>query len=591
MRAQFAPQWEVGGGATLRLWAPAAREVAVVGDIAAPMQRGADGWFEVFIADARPGLRYAFRIDNELDVPDPASHFQPQDVQQPSELIDHSYDWQCSAWKGRPWHEAVFLELHVGTFTPAGTFRGAIERLDDLVAAGITAVELMPVADFAGSRNWGYDGVLLYAPDSAYGRPEDLKALVDAAHQRGLMIFLDVVYNHFGPEGNYLSRYAPAFFTSNHRTPWGDAIDYRVPQVRDFAIGNALHWLEHYRFDGLRLDAVHAIAEPGEVHILDELSRAVGAWMRTSGRGVHLVLENDDNRASLLDPLADLPAGKYRAQWNDDYHHAWHVLLSGETRGYYVDYADEPGQKVARAVASGFVYQGEASRHRGGARRGEPSDALPPAAFVNFLQNHDQIGNRAFGDRLTALAKPEAVAAGLCVTLLAPSPPMLFMGEEWGTTQPFPFFCDFGGELGEAVRRGRRAEFEAQFADLGEAAAVPDPLAEETFRSAVLDWSERKRAPHAARLALVQSLLAARRRHILPRLPDLDSAKAEATWEGSVLTVVWSGRNGVILALIANLSDAQAGRAGTLAEGEPVWGGKPPESLPPWSVYCVAGKV
>ena len=366
-----------------------------------------------------------------------------------------------------------------------------IDKLDHLVMAGITALELLPLADFAGSRNWGYDGVLWYAPDSAYGRPEDLKALIDEAHLRGLMVFLDVVYNHFGPEGNYLGRYAPTFFTEA-QTPWGSAIDYRVPQVRAFAIENALYWLREFRFDGLRLDAVHSIAELGEVSMLHDLSVAAGDLAAETGRHIHLVLENDDNRVSVLDPVQDPPRGKYRAQWNDDYHHAWHVLLTGETQGYYGDYQRSPLRDIARALGSGFVYQGEASAHRGGRSRGEPSGTLAPTAFVNFLQNHDQIGNRALGDRLESMANPEAIEAALAITLLAPDIPMLFMGEEWGSKAPFPFFCDFKGDLAEAVRQGRRREYAWAYAKYGD--EVPDPLEQSTFQSAVLDWDARNDA-------------------------------------------------------------------------------------------------
>ena len=315
------------------MWAPAASRVDLLlgVDVHAMAAQG-DGWYALARSDASPGARYRFRIDGRIEVPDPASHYQPDDVHGPSEVIDHDYAWTAQDWRGRPWHEAVFTELHVGTFSPKGTFRAAIDKLDHIVETGITAIELMPVAEFFGRRNWGYDGVLLFAPDSAYGRPEDLKALVDAAHQRGLMVFLDVVYNHFGPEGNYLGQYAPQFFTSHHSTPWGDAIDYRLPPVRQFAIENALHWLDRYRFDGLRLDAVHALAEPGEPSVLVDLSKAVGALAARTGRHIHLVLENDDNNAAFLDPAAELPAGKYRAQWNDDYHHAWHTLLTSENR-------------------------------------------------------------------------------------------------------------------------------------------------------------------------------------------------------------------------------------------------------------------
>src|SRR5258705_1614022 len=305
-------------GATFRLWAPAAKRVDVLLEKSRPLRRGDDGWFSADISGVKAGTRYKFRIDDEIDVPDPASAFQPDAVSGPSEVIDHStYQWRASDWPGRPGQEGVVPESHVGPFTPDGTYRAMIEKLDRLVQAGITALELMPLADFAGTRNWGYDGVLWYAPDSAYGRPDDLKALIDEAHLRGLMVMLDVVYNHFGPEGNYLGRYAPQFFTEA-QTPWGSAIDYRVPEVRAFAIENALHWLRDYRFDGLRLDAVHAISEPGEVSMLHSLSKAAGDLADETGRHIHLVLENDDNIAGLLDPGEERPRGKYRAQWNDD---------------------------------------------------------------------------------------------------------------------------------------------------------------------------------------------------------------------------------------------------------------------------------
>src|SRR3984893_6228876 len=389
-------------GASFRLWAPAAKRVDLLLDTSQPMRRGEDGWFSADLSGVKPGARYKFRIDNEIEVPETASAFQPEDVAGSSEVIDHlSYRWRASDWRGRPWQETVLIETHVGAFTREGTYRAMSSKLDHLVATGITALELMPLADFTGSRNWGYDGVLPYAPDSSYGRPEDLKALIDEAHLRGLMVFLDVVYNHFGPEGNYLPRYAPAFFVPAH-TPWGQAIDYRVPEVRAFAIDNALHWLAHYRFDGLRLDAVHSIPEPGQSLLLSELSLAAGDLAAASRRSIHLVLENDDNRAGLLDPETDPPHGKYRAQWNDDYHHAWHLLLTGESKGYYQDYAPDPRPHLARVLAAGFAYQGEPSPHRDRRSRGEASGALPPTAFVNFLQNHDQIGNRPLGDRLQA---------------------------------------------------------------------------------------------------------------------------------------------------------------------------------------------
>jgi malto-oligosyltrehalose trehalohydrolase len=574
------------GGATFRLWAPVAKRVDVLLDKPHALYRGDDGWFSADIAGVKAGVPYKYRIDDEIDVPDPASAFQPQDVAGPSEVIDQNgYQWRTRDWCGRPWQEAVLIETHVGSFTPEGTYRAMIDRLDHLVATGFTALELMPLADFSGQRNWGYDGVLWYAPDSAYGRPDDLKALIDEAHLRGLMVFLDVVYNHFGPEGNYLGRYAPSFFTQA-QTPWGSAIDYRVPQVRAFAIENALHWLRDYRFDGLRLDAVHAIPELGEVSMLHDLSRAVGDLAKETGRHIHLVLENDDNCASLLDPDQDPPRGKYRAQWNDDYHHAWHVLLTGERHGYYGDYGKAPLTDIARALASGFVYQGEASAHRGGQLRGEPSGALAPTAFVNFLQNHDQIGNRALGDRLESLAGDEAIEAALAITLLAPMIPMLFMGEEWGSPAPFPFFCNFQGDLAEAVRSGRRREFAGAYAKYGD--GIPDPLDEATFRSAVLDWNARDLPKAHQRLTLVRDLLSIRRREIVPRLVGAQFGDASVEGDG-LLSAYWRMGDGTSLQLWANLSN-QGINFQTKITGTKIWGGDLSDVISPWAVHWRIGQ-
>ena len=567
-------------GALFRLWAPAAKRVDVLLDKPHALSRGDDGWFIAEIPGVAAGARYKFRIDDEIDVPDPASAFQPDDVFGPSEVIDHdAFQWRASDWRGRPWHEAAVLEAHVGTFTSEGTYRAIIDRLDHLVECGITALELMPLADFAGTRNWGYDGVLWYAPDSAYGRPEDLKALIDAAHQRGLMVMLDVVYNHFGPEGNYLGRYAPDFFTDAH-TPWGSAIDYRVKQVRDFAIGNAVHWLRDYRFDGLRLDAVNTIVEAGEIPILHDLSVAVGKLAAETGRHINMVLENSDNRASLLDATEDPPRGKYRGQWNDDYHHVWHVMLTGEAQGYYGDYQRSPRGDLARALASGYVYQGEVSTFWGGIPRGEPGGALPPTCFVNFLQNHDQIGNRPFGDRLESLADPKAIEAALAITLLAPTTPMLFMGEEWGSKAPFPFFCDFRGDLAHAVRRGRREEYAWAYAKYGD--EVPDPLDQSTYQSAVLDWTERDHEPGRTRLALVRSLLAMRRREIMPRLAGASFDDAQA--DDALLTAHWRMGDGRRLSLTANLGDRAIPAPKDRPAGTLVWGSALSDNLPPWSV-------
>jgi maltooligosyltrehalose trehalohydrolase len=550
-----------------------------------PMVRGDNGWFSLDVATGRPGTRYKFRIDGEIEVPDPASHFQPEDVFGPSEVIDHAYPWRAQDWRGRPWEETVLIETHAGTFTQDGTYREMIEKLDHLVKAGITALELMPLADFAGSRGWGYDGVLWYAPDSAYGRPEDLKALIDEAHLRGLMVFLDVVYNHFGPEGNYLGRYASNFFTDAH-TPWGSAIDYRLPEVRAFAIENALYWLSDYRFDGLRFDAVNHIgSEPGAVPMLHELSAAVGKLVNETGRHIHLVLENGDNIASLIDSSEEPPRGKFRAQWNDDYHHVWHVLLTKEAQGYYGDYQASPLGGLARALASGFVYQGEPAPFWGNAKRGEPSGALPPTSFVNFLQNHDQVGNRPFGDRLEAIAPREGIEAALAVTLLAPAIPMLFMGEEWGSKTPFPFFCDFKGGLAEAVRNGRREEYKWAYEKYGD--EVPDPLMSTTIKSAKLDWGKRDSPEGAKRLTLVRELLAVRAREIVPRLKGTAFGEAHAGDSG-LLTAHWRMGDGATLRLMANLSANEIADA-PAPNGTAIWGGASGKRLPPWSVLWRIG--
>jgi malto-oligosyltrehalose trehalohydrolase len=582
---RFGPEL-AADGATFRLWAPAAKSVELLLDRPTRMEAQTDGWRTLAVVGAGAGTRYRFRIDGELEVPDPASAFQPDDVMGPSEVIDHAaYRWRAGDWRGRPWEEAVILELHVGTFTPEGTFRAAIDKLDHVVDAGFTAIELMPLADFAGRRNWGYDGVLLYAPDSAYGRPDDLRALIDAAHQRALMVFLDVVYNHFGPEGNFLGRYAPGFFEAG-ATPWGQAIDFRVPNVRAFAIENALHWLDRYRVDGLRLDAVQTIVERGAPSVLEALSRAAGALATRTGRMIHLMVENDDNSARLLDPRAATPAGRYRAQWNDDYHHAWHVLLSGETHGYYRDHAQAPLGRVARVLAAGFDYQGERSAHRGGRPRGEDSGALPPTAFINFLQNHDQIGNRALGERIDALADARALEAALAITLLAPMPPMMFMGEEWGATTPFAFFCDFHGALADAVRQGRRAEFKDAFVRLGD--QIPDPLDERTFRAAKLDWNERNGEVGRRRLALVRDLLTVRRDKIMPLLADIAFDPSSTRHDGTLLRAGWTHPRRR-LRLLANVSDGTARRPPDWPNGDPIWGGAPDAALPPWSVFWSIG--
>ncbi|MFW6094778.1 MAG: malto-oligosyltrehalose trehalohydrolase [Pseudomonadota bacterium] len=515
-------------GVEFRLWAPSANALGLDLELGGgwesrPMRRAADGWWFCEVPEAGAGCRYRYRVDDGVEVPDPASRFQPEDCHGPSQVVDPAaYRRHTTGWRGRPWQEAVIYELHPGTFTPAGTFAAAIERLDTLVELGITAVELMPVADFRGRRNWGYDGVLPFAPDHSYGTPEALVQLVDAAHGRGLMVFLDVVYNHFGPEGNYLGLYAKPFFTHRHRTPWGDAVNFDDGDAaafsRAFFIENALYWLEAYGFDGLRLDAVHAICDDSDPHILTELARRVRAGPGRE-RLVHLVLENDANESRWLSDDGGAP---YDAQWNDDFHHAAHVIATGERDSYYGDYVDAPLGHFLRTLIEGFAFQGEFSRHRG-ARRGEPSAALPATAFVTFLQNHDQIGNRAFGERLHELTEPETLEMLTTILLLAPMPPLLFMGQEWCASSRFPFFCDFEGALAAAVQQGRMAEF-AQFPAFRDPQVrelIPDPVSEETFAAARLDWNERLQGDHGRWWTLHQALLALRRRHVLPLLERL----------------------------------------------------------------------
>jgi len=521
-----------------RLWAPAQEQISVEIDGAppVPMQRLGGGWFE---GEAPCGADTAYRylLQDGLAVPDPASRGQAEDVHGPSLVVDpRAYRWRNPEWRGRPWEETVLYELHAGLLGGLAGVQRELPRLADL---GITAIELMPVNDFPGKRNWGYDGVLPFAPDRSYGSPDELKALVDAAHDHGLMIFLDVVYNHFGPDGNYLASYAPQFFRDDVTTPWGPAIDFRRPQVRQFFTENALYWLMEYRFDGLRFDAVHAITE---ADWLDEMAATVRATVEKD-RHVHLVLEHDGNVAAHL-------RRDFDAQWNDDAHHVLHVMLTGENQGYYRDYADRPADRLVRALTEGFVYQGEPSAHREGERRGTPSADLPPTSFVLFLQNHDQIGNRAFGDRLTADVEPQALEAAIALQLLCPQIPLIFMGEEIGSKMPFQFFTDHHGELADAVREGRRREFAsfASFSGPARRAQIPDPNAPETF--------ERSRpaaepACGTTRSKLYRDLLAIRRKQIVPHLNTAKTIRAEAV--GPLAVVARWRLDDAALTLAANL--------------------------------------
>ena len=524
-----------------RLWAPGCEAVAleIGGGNAREMARDADGWFEVEVA-VGAGARYRFRIADDLVVPDPASRAQAGDVHGWSVVVDpDSYRWQTEAWRGRPWEETILYECHLGTM---GGFAGIGDALPALVDLGVTAIELMPVNAFSGTRNWGYDGVLPYAPAAAYGTPDELKALIDRAHALGLSVFLDVVYNHFGPDGNYLPGIAPDFFDADRHTPWGDAIAFRRDEVAHFFIDNARMWIEDYRFDGLRFDAVHAI---GDDRFLDRLAAEIRAG--AGDRHVHLVLENEGNDAERLGDE------QFDAQWNDDFHNVLHVLLTGESGAYYQDFADHPAERLARCLAEGFIYQGEGSPNHDGKPRGKPSGHLSPARFVAFLQNHDQVGNRALGERLMLLTDTARLKAATGLLLLCPQIPLLFMGEEVGSRSPFLFFTDFHDELADAVREGRRKEFAKfpAFADPAQREKIPDPNAIGTHEASralpgrdAADWRD-----------FYRSMIAIRRNRIVPVLAGAAAIGAAVIGDKAVIAR-WRLGDGAIWTLALNLGEA-----------------------------------
>ncbi|SDI31126.1 maltooligosyltrehalose trehalohydrolase [Pseudomonas flavescens] len=532
------------GQAHFSLWAPDARSVALhlQDDRRHAMASSGDGWFSAVLA-VEPGSDYRYLIDDHLLVPDPASRWQAHDVHGPSRVeAPGRYEWRTSAWRGRPWQETVLYELHVGTL---GGYKGVQGKLTELRDLGITAIELMPLGEFPGGRNWGYDGVLPFAPDSSYGTPDELRALIDQAHALGLMVFVDVVYNHFGPDGNYLGQYASGFFREDVHTPWGPAIDFRRREVRDYFIDNALMWVQDYRVDGLRLDAVHAI---GERDFLIELAERLHASI-SEERHLHLVLENEHNDADLLQR-------GFVAQWNDDGHNVLHHLLTGEHEGYYADFAEDATHKLARCLREGFIYQGETSRN--GAARGSSSGHLPPSAFVLFLQNHDQVGNRALGERLLSLADADALKTATALLLLSPMIPLLFMGEEWGSEQPFQFFTSHNDELGEAVRKGRQNEFREFSRFSGQ--AIPAPNEASTFQASTPDHGTRETSSGQAWLAFYRELLSLRHEHIVPRLPGSQALESRVLGDAAV-AASWQLGDGQILRIELNLSDVDVASA------------------------------
>ena len=564
----------LGDGTTkFRIWAPSADQVVLEldGGDATLMQAAAGGWHsEVRLAPA--GTSYRYRLPDGLRVPDPASRQQASDVHDASIVVDaRAFDWQHTGWMGRPWHEAVIYECHAGSM---GGFAGIRERLPELKALGITAIEIRPIADFPGNHNWGYDGVLPFAPDAAYGTPDDLKALIDDAHGLGLMVMLDVVYNHFGPDGAYIHVFAKPFFRDDLHTPWGAAIDFRRPEVCDYFTQNALYWLNEYRFDGLRFDAVHAISEESFLRGLADGIRAAVE----PGRHVHLVLEHENNRAALLRGGPQAPG--FDAQWADDFHHCVHVLLTGEQEGYYEDFQDATAL-LATCLRDGFAYQGEVSPHLN-RPRGEPSGHLPTTGFVACLQNHDQVGNRAMGERLTSLADPGKLRAATALLLLSPFIPMLFMGEEHAATRPFLFFTSHNEELAALIREGRRSEFRhfAAFQDETRRAAIPDPNAPGTFEASVPN------RPDPDMFGFIQTLLTLRRDRIVPGLPGCRGAGVDVLQTGA-LRAAWTLGDGRRLVLAFNLGDAPA--TAILPGGPPMYAfptGVSGPTLPPGSIVA-----
>jgi malto-oligosyltrehalose trehalohydrolase len=583
------------GGIRFRFFAPTASSVRLALEDAAAEETEpvllrvcGDGWHELLTDAARVGTRYRFVLPDGARVPDPASRFQPKGVHGPSEVIDPTgFRWTDGAWRGRAWEDAALYELHIGAFTREGTFRAAVTKLDHLVALGVTAIELMCVDAFAGQRSWGYDGVLLFAPDSTYGRPDDLKALVDEAHRRGLMVILDVVYNHFGPEGNYLPKYWPEIFSTEHKTAWGPGLNFDGPgsrEVRDFIVSNAIYWIEEFHIDGLRLDAAHALIDKSPRHILDELADRVRSV--AGERKVHLILENEQTIGRLLVRGVDGGEVEYTAQWNHAIDHMLGMAMAGEC-AEGDDGIRHETEELGKALAEGFV-AAPLNCPPAGADVG-----VPPTAFVSFIQTHDLVGNRVFGERIDTLAPPEAVRAIAAVYLLLPQVPMLFMGEEWAASTPFPYFCDFGGELAEAVRRGRREQLiRTGLLREEEADRAPDPQAESTFRSAKLRWEGLEEPTHAGQFEWYRKILSVRRERLTPLLRGLVSncGRYEMVGPGR-LKVEWELAGGVKLLLAANLCRQPCGVFGAVA-GEVVWveGSAADGELGAWSVRWAISK-
>ncbi len=537
------------GGARFRVWAPQRSRVTVVveGGAEVTLAKDEGGFFGGFAAGVGAGARYRFALDGEGPFPDPASRFQPEGVHGPSEVIDPaSFAWSDTAWTGRPLEGLVLYELHVGTFTPDGTFAAATQRLRHVRDLGAGAIELMPVGDFAGRWNWGYDGVAPFAPARAYGRPDDLRRLVDRAHGLGLAVHLDVVYNHFGPDGAYQGAFSPRFFTDRHRTPWGAAINLDGPgsgAVRAHFVENALRWLDEYHVDGLRLDATHALRDASPRHFLAELAAIVRE--RSGGKAV-LVAEDHRNLAHMVKPEAEGGWG-LAGLWSDDFHHQLRRRLGGDADGYYRDFTGTTAD-IAETIGGGWFFRGQHSIHARGPRGSDPA-GVPPQRFVVFLQTHDTVGNRAHGERLHHQVDPAAWRAASALLLCGPQTPLLFMGQEWAASTPFLYFTDHHAELGRLVSEGRRREMSA-FASFASGGPVPDPQDPSTFERCRLRWEEIEAEPHAAVLRLYRALLALRRDRPLLWRPDWTGFTARPAGDGGVALRRDAGREGAVAVLV-----------------------------------------
>ncbi|HVF43326.1 MAG TPA: malto-oligosyltrehalose trehalohydrolase [Pyrinomonadaceae bacterium] len=605
MEAERASLWELRFGARpradgsteFRVWAPVAKslDVKLVGEDArsVPLEHVGEGVFEARVEDVREGADY-FYVVNGGERPDPVSRSQPSGVHGPSRVVaPGAFVWTDAGWGGLALKDYVVYELHTGTFTPEGTFDAVIPKLAHLKSLGVTAVELMPVAEFPGGRNWGYDGAHLYAPQSTYGGPEGLKRLVDACHREGLAVVLDVVYNHLGPEGNYAGEFMP-LYSDRHKSPWGAGLNFDGAEsdgVRRFFVENALYWLTEFHVDALRLDAVHAIIDMNPRHLLEELSEGFHGQARALGRQAFLIAESDLNDARLLKPSGEGGLG-IDAQWSDDFHHSIHALLTGTDRGYFADFGRVAD--LAKAVGEGFVYDGARRSEFRKRLHGTPSQGRPGEQFVVCIQNHDQIANAYWGDRLSRLLRPERQRLAAAILLCgAPNVPMLFMGEEWAERAPFLYFTSHtDGELGRAVRRGRMEEYDSFVRGEGETESTlggfADPQSEITFVRSKLDWSLPEKSPHAEMLAFYRDALSARRTHAALSNCDKSRTRVRFDERGRRLTVERGDESGARAVLLCNLdADAQAvtppeGRWRlALWTGDAKYGGDSPHAAPP----------